>query len=247
MLLIVGLGNPGGDYARHRHNVGFMAADAIHRRHAFGVWRKRFSAELSEGVLAGEKTMLLKPTTYMNDSGRAVGEAAHFYKLSPSDIVAIHDELDLPPGKVRVKTGGGDGGHNGLRSLTAHLGADYRRLRIGIGHPGHKDAVTGHVLRDFAKADAAWLEPLLEAIAAAAPLLAEGRDDAFATRIHLAAAPATKPSGGRRKALAAPAQPDPEPTESLSEPAKAKSESASVIRRDGPLGRGLRRLFGREP
>ena len=138
MLLIVGLGNPGAEYAAHRHNVGFMAVDAIHRRHGFGTWRRRFNAAVAEGTLAGEKVLLVKPQTYMNESGRAVGDAAHFYKIEPKDIVAIHDEVDLAPGKVRMKAGGGSAGHNGLRSLSAALGDDYRRLRIGVGHPASR-------------------------------------------------------------------------------------------------------------
>ena len=157
MLLIVGLGNPGAQYAQHRHNVGFMAVDAIHRRHGFPPWRRRFQAEVSEATLAGEKVLLLKPQTYMNESGRAVQAAAAFYKIPAADIVVIHDEVDLPPGKTRMKTGGGAAGHNGLRSIDAALGDGYRRLRIGVGHPGVKEAVPHYVLHDFAKADQEWL------------------------------------------------------------------------------------------
>lgn len=138
MLLIVGLGNPGSQYAHNRHNIGFMAVDAIHRRHGFSPWRRKFQAELADGTLEGEKVILLKPMTYMNESGRSVGEAVRFYKLAPCDVLVLHDELDLPPGKVRMKTGGGHGGHNGLRSITAHIGDGYRRMRLGIGHPGNK-------------------------------------------------------------------------------------------------------------
>lgn len=195
MLIIVGLGNPGPRYAQQRHNVGFMAADAIHARHRFAPWRQKFQAEISEGTLADERVLLIKPLTYMNDSGRAVGEAARFYKVAPGDIVVVHDELDLPPGKFRLKAGGGHGGHNGLRSLSQHLGDAYRRLRIGIGHPGSKDAVHNYVLHDFAKSDEKWLAPLLDAIAAEAPLLAEGKDPTFANRVHLAVTPPkSKPS-----------------------------------------------------
>ena len=183
MLLLVGLGNPGPDYAGHRHNVGRMAVDAIARRHGFGPARAKFSGRLHEGRLAGEKVLALLPETYMNDSGRSVAEAARFYKIPPENIVVIHDEVDLAPGKLRVKHGGGAAGHNGLRSIDAHIGNGYRRVRIGVGHPGHKDLVRGYVLHDFSKADRAWLEPMLDAIAEAAPLLAERKDSLFMTRV----------------------------------------------------------------
>jgi PTH1 family peptidyl-tRNA hydrolase len=191
VFLLVGLGNPGPRYALNRHNVGFLVVDAVQRRHGFGPWRQKFSAEIAEGTLGGERAILVKPLTYMNESGRSVGEIARFHKLAPSDVVVVHDELDLPPGKVRLKAGGGHGGHNGLRSLTAHLGDAYRRLRIGIGHPGDKAMVHNYVLHDFARSDAAWLDPLLDAIAAEAPLLAEGKDATFANRLHLALSPPT--------------------------------------------------------
>ena len=189
MILLVGLGNPGEKYARNRHNIGFMAADAIVRRHSFSPPRARFQGLVSEGTLGGDKTIVLKPTTYMNESGRAVGEAMRFYKLTPADIVVFYDELDLEAGKVRVKTGGGAAGHNGIRSIAAHIGPDFRRVRIGIGHPGAKERVLGHVLGDFAKADAAWVEPMLDAMADAAPLLAQGKDATFANKVHLALNP----------------------------------------------------------
>ena len=183
MKLFVGLGNPEAKYAFNRHNVGFMAVDVIAAVHGFGAWRKRFSGLTSEGRLGGEQVLLLKPQTYMNVSGRSVGEAARFYKLDESDITVFHDELDLAPGKVRVKMGGGVAGHNGLRSLSAHLGNDYMRVRIGVGHPGDRDRVVGHVLQDFAKADLTWLEPLLDAIADAAPYLTTGAKDKFQTQV----------------------------------------------------------------
>ncbi len=184
MLLIVGLGNPGSRYAANRHNIGFMAVDEIVRRHCFSPWRQRFQGDVAEGRLDGEKTMALKPRTYMNESGRAVAEAMRFFKLRPEDVVVFHDELDLAPGKLRVKRGGGHAGHNGLRSIIAHIGPDFRRVRIGIGHPGDPARVTGYVLGDFAKSDREWTEPLLEAIGEAAPLLATGRqDNDFAARI----------------------------------------------------------------
>ncbi len=179
MLLLVGLGNPGAEYAGHRHNVGFMALDAIVRRHGFGAWRHRFQGVAAEGSLAGGKTVALKPMTFMNESGRSVGDAARFYKIEPARVVVFHDELDLPPGKCRVKRGGGNAGHNGLRSIDRHIGPEYWRVRLGIGHPGDKAAVHGYVLHDFAKADREWLEPLLDALADAVPLLAEGETDRF--------------------------------------------------------------------
>ncbi len=185
MQLFVGLGNPGGQYAKNRHNIGFMAVDAIAAAFRASPWRRRFQGEATEAAIGPERVLLLKPMTYMNDSGRAVGEAAKFYKIPLSGIVVFHDELDLAPGKVRVKTGGGNAGHNGLRSITAHLGNDYRRVRLGIGHPGDKALVHNHVLGDFAKADAAWLDDLLRACAEAAPHLAAGDDARFASDVAL--------------------------------------------------------------
>lgn len=196
MILLVGLGNPGAKYERNRHNVGFMAADAIVRRHSFSPPRARFQGLVSEGTFGGEKAIVLKPTTYMNESGRAVGEAMRFYKLTPADVVVFYDELDLEPGKIRMKTGGGAAGHNGIRSIAAHIGPDFRRVRIGIGHPGAKDRVLGYVLGDFSKAETSdWVELMLDAMADAAPLLAEGKDATFANKVHLALnpEPAKKP------------------------------------------------------
>jgi peptidyl-tRNA hydrolase, PTH1 family len=183
MKLFVGLGNPGGEHARQRHNVGFMAVDRIAERHGLGPWRKRFHGLVCDGPIGGNRVTLLKPQTYMNDSGRSVGEAQRYLKIGEGDICVFHDELDLAPGKLKVKTGGGNAGHNGLRSISAHVGNEYARVRIGIGHPGSKDAVLHYVLRDFAKADAAWLEALLEAIADAAPRLAAGDDARFLTDV----------------------------------------------------------------
>jgi PTH1 family peptidyl-tRNA hydrolase len=188
MLLIVGLGNPGRRYAGNRHNIGFMAADELHRRYPFSAWRARFEGELSEGLLGGEKTYLLKPATYMNESGRSVGQASRFFKLKPAEVVVMYDELDLPPGKLRMKTGGGTAGHKGLKSIEAHIGKDFRRMRIGIGHPGAKELVNGYVLHDFAKADREWIDPLLAAVAEHAPLLAKSEDATFMNRVHLAVA-----------------------------------------------------------
>nr|WP_246526817.1 aminoacyl-tRNA hydrolase [Plastoroseomonas hellenica] len=185
VLLWVGLGNPGAEHARQRHNIGFMAIDAIARRHGFGPWRKRYKGEIAEGSIGGVKILALKPQTYMNGSGDSVQPAAAFHKIAPADIWAFHDELDLAPGKVRVKMGGGVAGHNGLRDMQRALGTpDYWRVRLGIGHPGMKEKVHGHVLGNFAKVDT-WVEPLLDAVADAAPLLASGKPEDFMTRVAL--------------------------------------------------------------
>lgn len=188
MKLFVGLGNPGRAYAGNRHNIGFMAVDAIARQHKFPPFRKRFQGQVSEASLSDVKVILLKPETYMNDSGRSVQEAAHFYKLTPDDIFVFHDELDLAAAKVRVKRGGGNAGHNGLRSITETIGNDYWRVRIGIGHPGDKDRVQPHVLSDFAKSEGAWVEALCKIIAANAEFLARGEDASFQNKVHLAMA-----------------------------------------------------------
>ncbi|MEA2822220.1 MAG: peptidyl-tRNA hydrolase, family [Bradyrhizobium sp.] len=186
MLLFVGLGNPGAKYAHNRHNVGFMVVDEIARRHGFAPWRRRFQGETAEGTLERERVILLKPMTYMNDSGQAVQEASNFFKLAEDAITVFHDEIELPPLKVRVKVGGGIAGHNGLRSVSAHVGNDYRRVRIGVGHPGVKELVYGHVLNDFGKDERPWVEALREAIADNAGLLAVGRDSTFQNKVHLA-------------------------------------------------------------
>jgi peptidyl-tRNA hydrolase, PTH1 family len=188
--LFAGLGNPGDRYARNRHNVGFMAADAIARAHGFAPWRTKFSAEIFEGRLGSEKVLLLKPQTFMNRSGDALQAAAGFYKLGPADITVFHDELDLSPGRLRVKTGGGHAGHNGLRSITAHLGPDFQRVRIGIGHPGNRNLVSNYVLGDFAKFEQDWLEPLLDGIAEGAPALASGDAPGFLNAAARRTAPA---------------------------------------------------------
>ncbi len=191
-LLIAGLGNPGADYARNRHNAGFMAVDTIHASYAFAPWRARFQGALSEGTLAGRKTYLLKPMTYMNDSGLSVGPAMRFFKLPTAALVVIHDEIDLAAAKLKAKTGGGDAGHNGLRSITAALGPAYRRVRIGVGRAGDKTRTHGHVLGNFSKADEDWLAPLLTAVADAAPLLAQDDDVGFMNRVALALKPPAK-------------------------------------------------------
>jgi len=186
MQLFVGLGNPGARYAGNRHNIGFMVVDVIAKRHGFPPWRRRFQGVSAEGPLGGERVLLLLPGTFMNDSGRAVAEAAHFYKLGLPDITVFHDEIELVPGKVRVKTGGGIAGHNGLRSISAHVGNEYRRVRIGVGHPGVKELVHPHVLSDFAKSEQPWVEALCGIIADNAELLAKGQDASFQNKVHLA-------------------------------------------------------------
>jgi len=185
MILCVGLGNPGTEYQHNRHNIGFMALDEIVRQHNFGPWRKKFQGRICEGTIAGEKVMALQPFTYMNDSGQSVGAAMSFYKLAPGNIIVFHDELDLPPAKLRVKKGGGHGGHNGLRSIDAHIGKDYWRVRIGIGHPGDKNAVTGWVLHDFSKTEMALLNPLIDTVAASLPMIVAGRPEEFMNKVSL--------------------------------------------------------------
>ena len=194
MKLIVGLGNPGEKYARNRHNVGFMAVEMIADRHDFGPWKRKFQGFAADGDLGGEKVMLLKPQTYMNESGRSVGEAARFLKVPVGDIIVLYDEIDLAAGKLKAKTGGGNAGHNGLRSISTHLENDYARVRIGVGHPGHKDLVANYVLNDFAKADRAWLDPMLDAIAGAAGRLGKGDLERFLTDVARAEGGAPKQS-----------------------------------------------------
>ncbi len=202
MRLFVGLGNPGARYAMNRHNVGFMAVDRIAADHGFPPWRAKFQGEVSEGRLGAERVVLLKPHTFMNLSGQSVGEAMRFFRVEPADIVVFHDELDLAPGRVRVKDGGGHAGHNGLRSLHQHIGDGYRRVRIGIGHPGHKDRVAAYVLSDFAKADQDWVDDLLRGISDGAPALATGDAVRFMNAVALRTAPP-------RSSTAAPATNDP--------------------------------------
>ena len=205
MKLFVGLGNPGPKYSGNRHNIGFMAVERIAAQLRFTAWRRKFDGLVAEGDIGGERVLLLKPETYMNDSGRAVGEAARFHKIDLADIVLFHDELDLDPARVKVKVGGGNAGHKGLRSTSAHVGNEYVRVRIGIGHPGHKDAVTHYVLGDFAKAEAAWIEPLLDAIATSAGWLAKGDTARFQSDVARLTAPTSEPA----PAKAAPAKPVP--------------------------------------
>ncbi len=240
MLVIAGLGNPGAKYSGNRHNVGFMAADAIARRHGFPAWSKKFQAEIASGTIGGEKVLLIKPQTFMNLSGQSVGEALRFHKLSPADLVVLYDELDLAPGKLRIKTGGGAGGHNGIRSLDAHVGKDYRRVRIGIGHPGDKALVHNHVLGDFAKADAVWLEPLLAAIADHAEILVKGDDNGFMNKVSLAVPGAAKP--GRAPAEAPAAQP-----KGQSHIRQARPQQPSIkVPEAGPMAAMLKKLLGKD-
>jgi len=193
-LLIAGLGNPGSQYARNRHNAGFIVADELHAHYKFGPWKAKFDGLLSEGVLAGRKTYLLKPQTYMNLSGGSVAPALKFYKIPLEALVVIHDEIDLASGKLKVKTGGSDAGQNGLRSITSALGPDYRRVRLGIGHPGDKDRVSGHVLQNFSADDIVWLKPLVGAMVEAAPLLARDDDKGFMSKVALLLQPPKEPT-----------------------------------------------------
>lgn len=209
MKLFVGLGNPGPKYAGNRHNIGYMALDQIAGDHGFAPWRAKFQGQVSEGRLGREKVILLKPETFMNLSGQSVGEAMRFYKLSPADVVVFHDELDLAPGKCRVKTGGGHAGHNGLRSIHQHIGADYDRVRMGIGHPGHKDAVARYVLNDFAKADQGWLDDVLRGCSDGAPDLAMGESGKFMNAIGLRVNPPRASAAKKTAQLAKPVATDP--------------------------------------
>lgn len=223
MHIIAGLGNPGRKYVDFRHNVGFMAADAIARRHSFSPWSRKFNAEIAEGKIGGEKVLLVKPQTFMNRSGQSVGEILRFYKLSPARLTVMYDELDLAPGKVRVKTGGGAGGHNGIKSIDAHCGKDYHRVRIGIGHPGDKSKVQSHVLGDFSKAEHVWLDPLLDAIADNAELIVANDQSTFMNRVSLAV---PKENGQPKQ---------------VDKPASGKVGPAT-----GPMAAMLKRLFGRD-
>ena len=237
MIIIAGLGNPGNQYAGNRHNIGFMAVDALQRLPSFTPWSRKFKAEISEGEIAGEKILLMKPLTFMNLSGESVGEAMRFYKLTPGDIIAIHDELDLPAGRARIKTGGGHGGHNGLKSIDAHCGKDYRRLRLGIGHPGDKDRVHGHVLGDFAKADKTWLDPLLDAIADNAAMLVKGEDSQLMNKLALATGTKTdveKPAKAAKPA----AQSHIHQARNHAQPKK--------LPETGPMAEMLKKMFGKK-
>lgn len=235
MHLIVGLGNPGEEHRYQRHNIGFMAADAIARQHGFPPFKSKFKALISDGTIDGQRVLLLKPQTYMNRSGDAVGAAAKFYKIAPEDITILYDELDLIPGKVRVKVNGGNGGHNGLRSIDPVIGTAYRRVRLGIGHPGHKDLVTRHVLGNFARSDTEWLEPLLDAIGENAGLLPKGDEANFMNKLALALnddpPPAKQKSGGKGR--------------SHIRQARTKTPAAKVPT-SGPMAAMLKKLFKKD-
>ncbi|PDQ22137.1 aminoacyl-tRNA hydrolase [Mesorhizobium sanjuanii] len=236
MLLFAGLGNPGAKYANNRHNVGFMAADAIARRHSFSPWSKKFQGLIAEGTLAGEKIILIKPQTFMNLSGQAVGEALRFYKLAPSALTVFYDEIDLAERKLRVKTGGGAGGHNGIRSIDDHVGNAYRRVRIGIGHPGVKELVHGHVLGDFAKADREWLDLMLDAIAANAEMIVRGDEQGFMNKVSVAV---------QGKAAPEKAGPKQEGPKQQSHIRQARPQQSAVkLPETGPMAAMLKKLFG---
>ncbi len=230
MLLIAGLGNPGPRYAKQRHNIGFMAVDEIARCQSFSNWSNKFKAEIAEGTVAGEKVLLVKPQTFVNLSGEAVGQAMRYFRLGPSNLIVIYDELDLQAGKARIKTGGGNGGHNGIKSIDAHCGKEYRRLRLGIGHPGHKERVNAHVLGDFAKADRQWLDPLLEAIGEHCDLLVDGDDSRFLNKLAVAAGlgKADKPAQSKAQ----------------SHIHAARSGAKPAPPSKGPMADMLKRLFG---
>lgn len=232
MHLIVGLGNPGTEYAGNRHNIGAMAVDEIARRHGFPAFKSKFQGLIADGNVDGERILLLKPQTYMNRSGDSVSEAAKFYKIPVEEVTVIYDELDLAPGKVRVKTGGGTGGHNGLRSIDPQIGQNYQRVRLGIGHPGHKELVTRHVLGDFSKADRDWLEPLLEAVADNAGLLAKRDASNFMNRTALALQQTDTNEAPKAKA-----------ERPAAKPAKANPQAPD---QGGPMSDMLKKLFGRD-
>jgi len=237
MHLLVGLGNPGREYAGHRHNIGAMAIDAIARRHGFAGYKTKFQGLMADGTIDGERVVLLKPQTYMNRSGDSVAALARFYKIATEDITVLYDELDLAPGKLRVKTGGGTGGHNGLRSIDPQIGSAYQRVRLGIGHPGAKELVTRHVLSDFAKADHDWLDPLLDAVADNAALLARGDTANFMNRIALAR------DGGKAESEQASKENRPTPGGSSS-----PGDAAAGPGQDqgGPMAGMLKKLLGRD-
>lgn len=216
MKLIVGLGNPGAKYARHRHNIGFMALDRIAQDHGFAPWKGKHQGSVSEGRFGSDRAVLLKPETFMNNSGQSVQAAMRFYKLEPEDVVVLHDEIDLAPGKVKVKHGGGHAGHNGLRSIHAHIGPDYTRVRLGVGNPGHKDRVPGYVLHDFAKADEEWLDDVLRGISDGAPMLAAGDNGKFMNAVALRVSPPRSGTGQK--------PPEPIKTERPAKPAEAAPE-----------------------
>lgn len=224
MYLVVGLGNPGGEYARNRHNIGFMAVDDLVRRHSFGAWRGKYQGDLADGEIAGQRVLALKPMTYMNRSGQSVGACAKFFKIPPENVIVLHDEIELAPGKLRVKKGGGHAGHNGLRDIDAHIGRDYWRVRLGVGRPHDKALVHKWVLSDFAKAEQDDLEKFLDAVAANFPLLLKGDHGGFMNRVALATQP-PKPAKPKKDAPAATATPSPRPGTPQEGPATALADA----------------------
>lgn len=243
MLIIAGLGNPGAKYANNRHNIGFMAVDEIAHRHSFSPWKNKFRSFITQGEIAGEKILLIKPQTMMNLSGEALGEAMRFYKLTPADILVIYDELDLAPAKARIKTGGGAGGHNGIKSTIAHCGEAFNRLRLGIGHPGHKDKVSKYVLSDFAKADHVWLEPLLQAIGDNADLLAAAKHSTFMNKLALAVQGSVK--GSKSDADQPSKKPNKNSGKKQSHIKQARAQSPDAkLPNSGPMAQMLKKLFG---
>lgn len=241
MLLFAGLGNPGDKYRNNRHNIGFMAIDAIADRHGYGPFKQKFNALIAEGTIAGEKVLLLKPQTYMNNSGDSIQAAVQFYKLSPEDVTVLYDEIDLASGKSRIKRGGGNGGHNGLRSIDPQIGTNYRRVRLGVGHPGHKDLVMPHVLGDFSKAERQWLEPLLAAVADNADLLVKGDDNTMMNRLALA----MNGDGAERPERPATADPTRPKQQSHVRAARRPTPQAPVPE-SGPMAAMLKKLLGKD-
>ncbi|MEQ9491783.1 MAG: aminoacyl-tRNA hydrolase [Alphaproteobacteria bacterium] len=234
MYLLVGLGNPGPKYKKNRHNIGFMAVDEIVRRHSFSEWRGRFQGQVSEGRLNGEKILALKPETYMNNSGQAVGEAMRFFKLTPDDVYVVFDELDLALGKLRVKQGGGTSGHNGLKSIDAHIGKDYWKLRIGIGHPGDKEKVLGHVLGDFSKSETETVEAMIDAISRSIPDLFGADAPTFMSKVALVLKPpAHQPKPGTAPVVKQPAAKQPAGKKSIIQDARTALQAAFSKARKG--------------
>ncbi|WP_299916759.1 aminoacyl-tRNA hydrolase [uncultured Roseobacter sp.] len=231
MKLIVGLGNPGAKYARHRHNIGFMALDRMADDHGFGPWKGKHQGSITEGRFGSDRAVLLKPETFMNNSGQSVQAAMRFYKLDPEDVVVLHDEIDLAPGKVKHKVGGGHAGHNGLRSVHAHIGPDYARVRLGVGHPGHKDRVPAYVLHDFAKTDEAWLDDVLRGVSDGAPFLAAGDPSKFMNAVALQVSPPRSGTGQKAPKPKASAEAGQKPVAATPEPAEAVTERKSAIQK----------------
>ncbi|HQZ12557.1 MAG TPA: aminoacyl-tRNA hydrolase [Devosia sp.] len=241
MQLIVGLGNPGDKYKHNRHNVGFMAIDAIASRHGFPAFRQKHQGLIAEGSIAGERVLLLKPQTFMNSSGDSVQAVAQFYKLDAGDITVLYDEIDLASGKVRIKRGGGNGGHNGLRSIDPQVGTGYRRVRIGVDHPGHKDRVMPHVLGDFSKAERQWLDPLLDAIATNADLIVKGDDNGLMNKLAIAI------NGDPAARTERPVTPDPTRPKAQSHiRAARRPEPEAKLPESGPMAAMLKKLLGKD-